>query len=381
MNLALITSAISFLLVLCLVVYVLLKQDELENHFAKGKHHKKHLLARHAHNPIVSPQSHRDWEAEGTFNPGAVTDRKGWTHLFYRAIGRDGISRIGHIAGNDGMHFTERTPYPVYEPVPGYGKPEATELNGPHEYDISAHASGGGWGGSEDPRTVRIGDRVYMTYTAFEGWNSMRIAITSISMSDLENGRWKWRRPRLISPAGVKAKNWVLFPEKINGKYAILHSIAPKIQIAYVDSPDMTPRIDSVADHGGGGYGDNSRAKFWDKRVRGAGAPPLKTDIGWLLLYHAIDARNPKHVVGYKVGAMILDLNDPTKVLYRSPEPILSPDMSYENDGKPGVVYASGAVIRDGKLLVYYGGGDKHTCVAETPLDPLLTWLMTYGKV
>ncbi len=220
-----------------------------------------------------------------------------------------------------------------------------------------------------------------MTYTAFESWANMRIGLTSISEKDLRAGRWNWRRPVIISPPGARAKNWVLFPEKIRGKYAILHGIAPKIKIAYVDSPEMIPSIESLNDHGGGGYTVPSRKGYWDHTVRGAGAPPLKTPLGWLLVYHAFDKRDPKNIVGYKVGAMILDKNDPTKVLYRSPEPVLSPDFHYENDGKPGVVYASGAVIKDDKLLVYYGGGDKHTCVAETPLHPLLSWLETYGRV
>jgi predicted GH43/DUF377 family glycosyl hydrolase len=78
---------------------------------------------------------------------------------------------------------------------------------------------------------------------------------------------------------------------------------------------------------------------------------------------------------------MLLDLHDPTKILYRSPSPILSPDMPYENDGKPGVVYATGMVIKDGILHIYYGGGDKHVCQSETPLKPLLDWLVEYGKV
>ncbi|MDB5238697.1 MAG: hypothetical protein JWO00_32 [Candidatus Parcubacteria bacterium] len=377
MNVTLVTAIASFLLVLCFAVYVF--SLSLADH--EGiRRLKKYFLARNKTNPVISPLRHREWETEGTFNPGAVKDRRGWVHLFYRALGRDGISRIGHTSGPDGRSFPERSPYPVYEPFPGYGKPEATDMNGPHGYDASAHASGGGWGGSEDPRTVIIGDRMYMTYTAFEGWDNMRIAVTSISLDDLEHERWNWRKPRLISPVNSRAKNWVFFPEKINGKYAILHSLSP-LSIAYVDSPDMTPKIESVRDHGGWGYEDKSRAKYWDKRVRGAGAPPIKTDIGWLLLYHAVDSRDPTHVVGYKVGAMILDLKDPTKILYRSPEPILAPDMSYENDGKPGVVYASGAVVKDGKLIVYYGGGDKHTCVAETQMGSLLAWLTEYGKV
>ncbi|HRH27097.1 MAG TPA: glycosidase, partial [Parcubacteria group bacterium] len=71
------------------------------------------------------------------------------------------------------------------------------------------------------------------------------------------------------------------------------------------------------------------------------------------------------------------DHNDPTKVLYRSQHPILSPDMHYENDGKPGVVYASGTIVRGDDLYVYYGGGDKVVCVATTPLSKLLKYLKT----
>ncbi|MCX6715845.1 MAG: hypothetical protein NT077_02370 [Candidatus Taylorbacteria bacterium] len=348
---------------------------------ARRERQMQYGLNRHHANPIIKPLAHNHWESEGTFNPGAVVDDTGTIHLFYRAIGKDGISRVGHTTSSDGKLFMNRSAFPVYEPERGYGMPEKSPMNAPHKYDLSAHASGGGWGGAEDPRVVKIDDRIYMTYTAFEGWASMRIGLTSINEKDMEKGQWKWKKPVIISPPGSRAKNWVLFPEKINGKYAILHAIAPKIRVAYVDSPEMAPEIKTVGDHGGGGYEDKGRKESWDHFVRGAGAPPLKTRLGWLLLYHAFDKRNPKKIVGYKVGAMILDLNDPTKVLYRSPQPILSPDMPYENDGKPGVVYASGAIIRDDKLLVYYGGGDKTTCVAETPLDPLLTWLTTYGKI
>lgn len=348
---------------------------------ANRRKRSSYKVERHPENPIIKPRKDKEWETQGTFNPGTVMDDDGKVHLFYRAIGNDGLSRVGHAVSHDGKRFFNRSDYPVYVPQAGYGMPEPTLLNAPHRYDASAHASGGGWGGAEDPRVVKIEGRVFMTYTAFEGWSSMRIGLTSIKEEDMKNEHWKWKRPVIISPPGARAKNWVLFPEKINGRYAILHGIAPKIMIAYTDNPEMVPEIESQKDSGGSGYEDPSRKGFWDSRVRGAGAPPMKTSLGWLLLYHAFDTRDPKKAVGYKVGAMILDLHDPTKVLYRSPEPILSPDMQYENDGKPGVVYASGAVIKNDRLLVYYGGGDKHTCVAETPLESMLAWLKAYGKV
>jgi predicted GH43/DUF377 family glycosyl hydrolase len=91
------------------------------------------------------------------------------------------------------------------------------------------------------------------------------------------------------------------------------------------------------------------------------------------VLYHANDAHEPHK---YKVGAMLLDLVDPTKVLYRAAKPIISPDEYYENHGKPGIVYAAGAVVRDGMLFVYYGGADKVVCVATAPLAEFLDALI-----
>jgi beta-1,2-mannobiose phosphorylase / 1,2-beta-oligomannan phosphorylase len=246
-------------------------------------------------------------------------------------------------------------------------------VSGPKTYNPAYYTSGGGWGGSEDPRTVMINNKVYMIYVAFEGWDSVRMALTSIKLNDFKKGKWNWRKPRMISPPGTVAKNWVIFPEKINGKFAILHGVTPDILIDYVDNLDTLGDgsfIISKSPRGG-------RKNFWDNRVRGAGPPPVKTDKGWLLLYHAMDINDPNK---YKLGAMILDLNDPTKIIYRSPQPILNPDMHYENDGKPGVIYATGAAIINNDLFVYYGGGDKHVCIAQTPLDELLNWLVRYGK-
>jgi predicted GH43/DUF377 family glycosyl hydrolase len=363
------------LLVLGLALLAFLYVSSRRGERAQAPHHR---LARSPRNPTLAPVAHREWESQGAFNPGAIEDDEGNVHLLYRAIGGDGVSRIGHASSRDGRHFEERSPYPVFQPIQGYGMPDPAHRPEPAVYNPLIYTSGGGWAGAEDPRAVRIGGRVYMTYTAFEGWDSMRIGLTSIALDDLKKKRWKWKPPTLISPKKARSKNWLLFPEKIGGKYAILHSVAPKVLIAYVDSLDAVPVIESSPDHGGYGYHDESREAYWDKVMKGAGAPPLRTDEGWLVLYNALDQRDPGK---YKVGAMILDIRDPSQALYRSPLPILSPDMPYENDGKPGVVYASGAVIKGGDLLVYYGGGDKNVCMAETPLQPLLDWLVKYGKV
>jgi len=361
--------------VFCLFVIVMQLRLRSKQSGSIGSQRPHHKLSRHEHNPILSPLPFREWEACGTFNPAVVTDEEGMVHLLYRAVGADGLSRIGYASSKDGRNISDRSKYPVFEPLVGFGKSSPSTFAGPKIYDPGIYTSGGGWGGSEDPRAIRIGDRVYMLYVAFEGWNSVRIALTSIDLGDLKKKRWNWKRPQFLSPVGDVAKNWLIFPEKINGKYAVLHSITPNIGIEYIDDIDnIAKTVSSPRRHGP----QPGRKGFWDSKVRGAGPPPIRTDMGWLLLYHAIDDREPEK---YKLGAMILDINDPTKILYRSPQPILSPDAHYENDGKPGIVYASGAVIIGDNLMVYYGGGDKHVCIAETPLKQLLEWMVQYGKV
>jgi predicted GH43/DUF377 family glycosyl hydrolase len=331
----------------------------------------EHVFTRADHNPVLSPQPYSHWQNECAFNPAVIKDEQGKIHLIYRAIGSDGLSRFGYASSTDNGQTFERCPYPVFESATPHLLGNIDRRN--KVYSPKMYPSGGSWGGYEDPRIVLIGDRVYMTYIAFGGWSSIRMALTSISLSDLQEKKWNWKRPTFISKEGERHKNWVLFPEKINGKYAIFHGIVPKIYVDYVDSLTEPFVISSPRPEGP----QPGRKDFWDNKMRGIGPPPLKTGLGWLILYHAIDDQEPHK---YKLGAMIVDLHDPTKILYRSPEPVLTPDMHYENDGKPGIVYASGAYIEHDTLYVYYGGGDKHVCIAETPIKELLNYLVTHGK-
>lgn len=336
-------------------------------------------LTREAKNPILSPDPTHWWESSATFNPGAVA-WGGKVHLFYRAIGGDGVSRIGYARSSDGVHF-ERLPYPAYDPsqeslaraaaARAVSKLSYATLT----YDTVSYGSGGGWGGSEDPRAVIVDDKLYVSFTSFEGWNNERIGFASLPLGALAEQKFAWDSGHYLSAPGEVQKNWLLFPEKINGKYAVLHSISPKIEIAYCDSLEdvgnSEPYIQSYQGARKGG-----RPGKWDVRVRGAGTPPIKTEQGWLVLYHGYDPAQPE--VGYKVGAMLLNLADPTQVLYRSDKPILSPDEWYENDWKPGVVYASGAVVFNGDLIVYYGGGDKYVAAAKANLRDFLRKLATH---
>lgn len=322
---------------------------------------------RRAHNnPVLSPLGHNDWEACGVFNPGAYADDTGTVHLVYRAVGSDGVSRIGYAKSVDGKTFDERHSYPIFFVENVRGLPM-------YRYDPVRFPSGGSWGGAEDPRLVRIDDMLYLTFNAFDGWDFIRIGVTSIKEKDFVAGKWDWKKSVLISPEGEIHKNWVLFPEKINGKFAILHSISPHVQIDLVDSFDDLvkgkKKIKSVF--------NRQEQETWDTWLRGVGCPPLKTNKGWLIFYHAVERHEPNK---YKIGVLLLDLKDPTKIIARSPAPLIAPECWYENDGMPGIVYVCGAVIRDDELYIYYGGGDKHTCVAHVPLHDVLNWLVSTEK-
>ncbi len=313
-------------------------------------------LTRALYNPIIEPRSY-SWESKATLNPAAFI-ANGKIHLIYRAIGNDDSSVLGYAGSYDGHTISDRPTHFVYKRFTPFVK---TGLS-------IDYISGGGWnGGCEDPRLTLLGDTVYMLYTAFDGWGSVRITLTSIKLDDLEKKKWNWKKPVLISPPGEIHKNWVIFPEKIKGKYAILHSFYPKILIDYFNSLDELDGTKFIKSNNTRPIDEN---RTWDSWFRGVGPTPIKTKEGWLILYHAMDHRNPDR---YRMGALILDLKDPTKILYRSSYPILEPSESYENNGyKWGVIYSCGAVVKDGRLFVYYGGADKVIGVASIPLQDLL---------
>ncbi|MFZ1987621.1 MAG: hypothetical protein WAV21_01130 [Minisyncoccia bacterium] len=323
------------------------------------------LLSRAEKNPILRPSSHA-WEAGAVMNPAAIHlhDR---THLFYRAVGTDGVSRIGYASSKDGVQFDERLPYPVYA-LPNNFSISESSLH--REYLASRPdllASGGSWSGIEDPRAVVIDDRMYLSFSAFHSWDSLRIGVTSLSLADLEAKRWNWSPPVFLSAPNEVHKNWVLFPEKIHGKFAILHAFRDgtrrRAVVNYLDTLDSEPSQYVKSD---ASFRGNVEPSLWDSRVRGSGPPPLKTDAGWLVFYHANDAREPEK---YKLGALLLDAKDPSKIIARTPNAILEPETTYENEGKPGIVYACGATAIGDQLTVYYGGADNVVCAAATSLS------------
>ena len=321
------------------------------------------ILKKHHKNPILSPQAHNEWESEAVFNPAAIYE-EGRVHLLYRALGPRGISVLGYASSYDGSHIDERHQEPAYYPRERF---EGANVAGPSSF-TDLYASGGGWGGCEDPKLTCIGKKIYLTYVAFNGWSQPRLAISWIKKDDFLNKKWKWSQPKLMSRPGIVDKSGCVLPEKINGKDVVFHRVFPDILIDFVDDLDF-----GEGKWLRGEFKISPRPLMWDSRKLSVGAPPIKTKEGWLVIYHAVDDRDDGK---YKIGAMLLDLKNPTKVLHRTNVPILVPDMHYENEGKSGVAYPCGAVIIGKDLHVYYGGGDRVVCVASTPVEKLLHHLI-----
>jgi len=325
-------------------------------------------------NPILKPDPKHPWETKAVFNPAAIYEG-GKVHILYRAIGETDVSVLGYASSSDGLHIEERLDKQVYiprEPFEGVTMSQPCVSQTPGIYV----SGGGGMGGCEDPRLTRIDDRVYITYVAYDGHSPPRVALSSINIDDFLNKKWNWKKPVLISPPYKVDKNACILPEKINGKYVIFHRIFPNILIDFVDNLEFDGKTRWLE----GQYKIPIRAlgSDWDSLKVGCGPPPIKTRDGWLLIYQAVCRRDESR---YKMGAMLLDLKDPTRVLARSRNPILEPIAAYENEGwKAGVVYPCGAVVINDRLFVYYGGADTVVCVASAKLNNFLEQLSTNHK-
>jgi len=288
-------------------------------------------LRRYEGNPILKPKPENAWESKNVFNPAVVYDNA-LIHLLYRAMGRDDISRFGYAVSIDGFNFF-RFDKPVFTP----------------KLILEPR-------GCEDPRVVKLGNSYYMTYTAYSV-SGMRVCLaTTDNFIHWERYEMAW--------AERNDKNAVLFPEKIDGKYIILHRPMHKepmgIWISYTDNfADWYGQREVMAPSEGGN---------WDSAKIGAGAPPIKTEKGWLLIYHGVDED-----MVYRLGAAMLSLDDPSKVIYRHPEPILEPERDYEIRGEvPNVVFTCGACEVGDKYYVYYGGADRVICVATVDKEDML---------
>ncbi|MDR0571724.1 MAG: hypothetical protein LBG48_02615 [Rickettsiales bacterium] len=305
---------------------------------------------RYVGNPIIKPIFESPWEGRSTFNPAAIyLDEK--VHILYRAFSYRNKSIVGYASSKDGVHIDERLPEPVYVARKIFEKRAAPDL----------------WCGCEDARLTRIEDTIYITYTAFNG-RVPRVALSTISVFDFINKKWNWSEPIAISSPCFDDKNACFLPRKIDGKFVIFHRPENYIGLNFVDDLDGLQHR----------WLDRSfalikpRAGKWDNKKIGISAPPIELKEGWLLLYHGVS--DPGHI--YKVGAILLDLKDPTKVLGRTDVPLMEPEMDYELYGDvPNVVFPCGAVMLKDEIFLYYGGADLVVGVAKMAVKDILKQL------
>lgn len=339
------------------------------------------MFTRSKKNPIITPDKSHVWEAVMTYNPGVIYEKDQY-HLFYRAVGRAWISKIGYAVSRDGETF-KRFKRPLFSPKLEFEK-----------Y------------GLEDPRITKVKNTYCLTYTAYDGQTARLCLMTS---PDLKN--WQRHGEMLPNWSSKKAggfvlswdsarrtnmarQHWVkaggIFPEQIKNKYWMLFGdrnlwLATANDLRHWKSsyqPLIQPRH---------GRFDNVHVEM--------GPPPIKTERGWLVLYHGID----KNIV-YRLGCLLLDLNDPTKILYRSQAHIFEPKKEYSLKGivdilpggfkkmetmsqlelnnfieqavqkhkMPKVTFCPGAILINKQLRIYFGASDSVICTATAKLTDIL---------
>lgn len=286
-------------------------------------------LVRHPQSPLLYPNPLHRWEALNVFNC-AVIQHNGLFHMHYRAQGVDFISSVGYAVSQDGLTWN-RLENPVLVPH-----------NGREDYR-----------GIEDPRVTPLDDRFYMCYTAYgENGNYPMIAVSDNLI------RWEDVAPL----EKTENKDHVLFPEKIGGRYAILHRRRPHIWIAFSDdlvnwtdhTIIMSPRPDCD----------------WDSKSIGANGVPIKTEYGWLLFYHGY---GPEHI--YRQSIALLDLENPAKVLNRPRSFVMEPTETWEIRGDvPNVIFSCANIVVGDDLYFYYAGADRVVGLATAPFSDVVEY-------
>ncbi|MGI8734291.1 MAG: glycosidase [Pyrinomonadaceae bacterium] len=308
----------------------------------------KELFRRDERNPILTAA---DWPylANSVFNPGATRLPDGQTLLLARVEDRTGLSHLNAARSHDGITDWNIDATPTFSPDP---------RNFPEEL----------WG-VEDARVVYLPEleQWAVTYTAY----SERGPLVSLALT--RDFRTFDRRGAIMVPDD---KDAALFPRRIAGRWALIHRPVPAgpgsgahIWISF--SPDLQQ------------WGERAlvlearRGGWWDANKIGLCSPPIETVEGWLIIYHGV--RTTVAGVIYRLGLALLDLEDPTRVIRRGDEWIMSPSEEFEIIGDVGyVVFPCGQVVDEvtGDLRLYYGAADSSIGVAHGNIREMLDWLM-----
>ncbi|MDD2482764.1 MAG: pesticidal protein Cry7Aa [Candidatus Shapirobacteria bacterium] len=326
-------------------------------------------------NVILENRPEIGFENEGVLNPACI-EKDGLTHLFYRAVRKGNFSSIGYCQLKNNQ-VVNRSDSPFMIP----------------EYHYESH-------GIEDPRITYIDGKYYMFYTAFDGQNALvAYAISNdlktfvkkglitpqISYDEAEDifrdsgilNKYIYFEKTFKQNKGDNVLLWekdtILFPKKINGRYAILHRILPGIQICYFDDFDQLTQdfwrkyLKNLNDF----VILDPKYDFEDSYI-GGGAVPIETEKGWLLIYHSVQENITEGKI-YHACAALLDINDPQKVIGRLKHPLFSPKYDWEKQGiVNNVVFPTGAIVKNDVLFIYYGAADTRIGVKTISLSELL---------
>jgi len=297
-------------------------------------------LVRHLANPIITPAD-MPVECSAVFNCGAVKF-EGDVLLLLRVEDAERQTRFHTARSRDGVHF-DVCPEPIDYPLR-----EIERRLGSHRFDM---------------RITPLEGTYYICHAL---WIKPGCVIAMARTDDFRT----FTPLEAISPPSNR--NAVLFPEKIDGLYTRLErpqNIDGSGQIWISRSPDLKY------------WGDFAPLAMpdpsWTSRKTGPGAIPIKTNAGWLVIYHATTITASTE--NYYLGALLLDLADPAKVIAAPRKFILSPEEIYECVGQvPNVVFSGGAVeMEGGTLNIYYGGADTRICLATTTIDRLVQFCLT----
>jgi len=253
--------------------------------------------------------------------------------------GRQYLTTLSHlrlVCSNHGIHFYEPE---GYRSIFGEGSQETF--------------------GIEDCRVTTMEKGYHLTYT--------KVSPEGVGVGYMYTKDWKKfeRRGMIFHPHN---KDCAIFNEKINNKYYALHRpSSPELGGNYIwlaESPDLLH------------WGNHkciatTRENSWDSARLGAGAEPIRTSEGWLAIYHGATHNNR-----YCLGALLLDINDPSIIIARSKKPIMEPTADYEKTGFFGnVIFTNGHHLSGDKLTIYYGASDEVICMAEFSVSEILSSL------
>ena len=296
-------------------------------------------------NPILTAQGD-GFESRDVFNAASI-DINGSVYILYRAMDKVNTSTIGLAVSRDGITIDERLSTPIYSPREDFEQKKGSAT---------------GNSGCEDPRIVRIGDLLHMTYTAYDGVHAPAGAVSSISVDDFLARQWHlWSTPFLLTPDGYDDKDIVLLPEKIGENYLLYHRVNNQICADLLPNLTSGKRVSRCIEVMA------PRPGMWDGAKVGSAAPPIKVGANWLMIYHGVSRHGT-----YRLGAALLDSTG-TTVLSRTAGPIFEPLEDYEKVGEiPNVVFSCGTVVRGDTLFLYYGAADKVIGVATASLAHML---------